>query len=228
MHELIRPKKGEVSVDISAGTGFLTKAVSEWTEATTYGVDPSQTQLEYMKRNCSDRVVPVYGWPDNYEKLFVEGHIPEDGIDFATSFGGIHHIDKDRYGLAFQNVAKMLKPGGRFSAADVPADSALQRHFDEVVDRKCLTRHPRGRFMSPELLAEYSEQAGLKLVSAEVKPLTWDFNSKKEMAWFFKGLHAYDLPEEEVSKDLQDTLGYKEEDGKIKLNWPMLFFEISK
>ena len=69
--------------------------------------------------------------------------------------------------------------------------------------------------MSPELLAEYSEQAGLKLMSAEVKPLTWDFNSEKEMAWFFKGLHAYDLPEEEVNKDLQDTLGYKEEGGKI-------------
>jgi len=146
MHELIRPQKGEVSVDISAGTGFLTKAISEWTETTTYGIDPSKTQLEYMCQNCSDLVVPVYSWPDNYEKLFIDGNIPEAGIDFVTSFGGIHHIDKERYDLAFQNVARMLKPDGRFTAADVPGNSILQRHFDEVVNYKSLTRHPMGCF----------------------------------------------------------------------------------
>ena len=82
--------------------------------------------------------------------------------------------------------------------------------------------------MTPDLLAEYSEQAGLELVSAETKSLTWDFNSLKEMACFFKGLHAYDLPEDEIVQDLGDTLGYKEENGLYKLNWPMLFFEIRK
>ncbi len=228
MRELIQPEKGEVSVDISAGTGFLTNAVSQWTEATTYGVDPSRTQLGYMRKNCSDLVVPVYGWPDNYEKLFVEGGIPEGGVDVVTSFGGIHHVDKDRYGLAFQNVAKALKPGGRFSAADVPADSVLQRHFDEVVDHKCLTRHPMGRFMSPGFLRERSEEAGLELVRSEIKALTWDFNSPKEMGYFFKGLHAYDQPVEEVIEDLRNTLGVQEEDGKFKLNWPMLAWEIQK
>lgn len=228
MRQFINPQEGEISADLSAGTGFLTKAVSKWTHATTYGIDPSEGQLKYLRQNCSELVIPVRSWPDNYEKLFIESDVPQEGIDFVTSFGGIHHINKDRYDLAFQNVAKMLKVGGRFQAADVPGNSILQNHFDEVVDRKSLTRHPMGRFMTPELLAQYSQQAGLELVSTEVKPLTWDFNSTKEMAYFFKGLHAYDLPEDEIVQDLKDTLGYKEEDGKIKLNWPMLFFEIKK
>jgi SAM-dependent methyltransferase len=172
-------------------------------------------------------VIPVYCWPDN-EGLVSEVNVPEGKIDFVTSFGGIHHINKDRYDLAFQNMAKMLKPGGRVRAADVPGNSALQHHFDEVVDKKSLTRHPMGRFMTPELLAEYSHQAGLEFDGSEVKPLTWDFNSTKEMAYFFKGLHAYDLPDEEIVRDLKDTLGFEEKDGKIKHSWPMLFFEITK
>lgn len=228
MREFIKPKQGEVAVDIAAGTGFLTKAVSEWTGSITYGVDPNQAHLEHIKKNCSSLVVPVYGWPDDHEKLFVEGFIPEDGVDFVTSFGGIHHIDNGSYEPAFQNITFMLKPGGRFCAADVPAGSDLERYFDEIVDQKCLTKHLRGNFMSPKILSKYSEQAGLTLVSAEIKPLTWDFHSEKEMAWFFKCLYAYDLPEEEIVGDLQKTLGYKNEDGMTKLNWPMLFFEIRK
>ncbi len=228
MREHIKPQKGEIAVDVSAGTGFLTKPVSEWTEATVYGVDPSEQQLEFLKQNCSELVVPVRGWPDNAEQMFAPGAIPRGGVDFLTSFGGVHHINKNRYREAFANFATMLKSGGRFSAADVPGDSILQRHFDEVVADKCLTGHEMGQFMTPELLKEHAEQAGLELISTEVKPLTWDFNSTEEMAWFFKGLHAYPQPAEEITADLRDTLGFKEEDGKIKLNWPMLFWEIRK
>lgn len=228
MHGHIQPRPGETSVDLSAGTGFLTRAINYWTETTTYGVDPSEVQLRYLKHNCSDQVISVHASPDETDKLFASGLIPESGIDFVTSFGGIHHIHKNRYLESFQNVAAMLKPGGRFSAADVPGDSILQRHFDEVVTDKCLTGHEMGQFMTPTLLKELAEQAGLELISTETMPLTWDFNSTEEMAWFFKGLHAYPQPAEEIIADLRDTLGFKEEDGKIKLNWPMLFWEIRK
>lgn len=150
------------------------------------------------------------------------------GVDFVTSFGGVHHINKEKYHDAFKNVATMLKSDGRFSAADVPGGSILQQHFDEVVARKCLTGHEMGRFMTPELLREYAESAGMRVIATKVKPLTWDFNSEEEMAWFFKGLHAYPQSVLEIIEDLRDTLGVREEDGKFKLNWPMLFWEIRK
>lgn len=228
MGEHIQPQEGEIGVDLSAGTGFLTRALEHWTHTTTYGVDPSQVQLSYLEQNCGEEVVPINAAPNETEKLFAEGKIPAEGVDFATSFGGIHHIDKDSYPQAFQNIGIMLKPGGRFNAADVCGDTILSRHFDEVVDKKCLTNHPMGLWMTPDRIQEYTALAGLELISAEMKPLTWDFNSTKEMAWFFKGLHAYPQPEEEIIADLRDTLGFKEEDGKIKLNWPMLFWEIRK
>lgn len=228
MLDFIKPQKGEVGVDVSAGTGFLTKSVSEVTDAATYAIDPSEKQLGFLRQNCSENVVPVRGWPDNEGQMFEQGGIPREGIDFATSFGGVHHINIDRYPEAFQNIADMLKPGGRFTAADVGGDTILQRHFDEVVTDKCLTGHEMGQFMSPEKLKELAEGAGLVLVSAGMKPLTWDFNSEEEMAWFFKGLHAYPQPVEEIIQDLRETLGVTEEDGKFKLNWPMLFWEIRK
>ncbi len=229
MRELIQPQTGEIAVDLSAGTGFLTKAVNEWTGATTFGVDPSHVQLSYLRQNCQEQqIAPVYAWPDNAEKLFDEGGIPQGGVDFVTSFGGIHHINKHRYPLAFENVAAMLKAGGRFAAADVCCGTSLSRHFDDVVSNKCLTGHDMGLWMNPERLVAFCDGLPLELMKTELKPLTWDFNSLSEMAWFFKGLHAYPQSEEEVACDLRDTLGYREENGKIKLNWPMLFWEIRK
>ncbi|OGD61119.1 hypothetical protein A3A71_00785 [Candidatus Berkelbacteria bacterium RIFCSPLOWO2_01_FULL_50_28] len=228
MHDLIRPQRGEVSVDLSAGTGFLTQAVEYWTGARTYAVDPSEIQLQHLVQNCGDQVTAVHAAPNETDKIFADGNIPHEGVDVVTSFGGWHHVDKEKLPEAMQNVADMLKPKGRFVVGDVGAETPLQRHFDEIVTDKCLTGHEMGQFMSPEKLKELAESAGLELVSAEMKPLTWDFNSEEEMAWFFKGLHAYPQPVEEIIQDLRDTLGVKEEDGKFKLNWPMLFWEIRK
>lgn len=228
MHVHIKPKKGEIGVDLSAGTGFLTKAINEWTNAPTFAVDPSGIQLMYLKKHCSADVVPIQAAPSDRERLFGRGKIKRESVDFVTSFGGIHHIGKDKYAAAFQNIARMLKPGGRFVAADVGAGTILQRHFDNVVATKCLTGHAMGRFMNPERLHYYCRGAGLVVVRTKMKPLTWDFDSKEEMAWFFKGLHAYPQPPAEIIQDLHNTLGFQEVDGKIKLNWPMLFWEIRK
>ena len=222
MHDLIKPQPGETAVDVAAGTGFLTRSLAEWTDGETFAIDPSAGQLDILKKDCPD-VITITTFPENDEMLIA---IPENSVDIATSFGGIHH-NKHQAEL-FANIARMLKPGGRFVAADVRKDTSLSDHFDDVVDKKCLTHHDMGEWLSEEGLAELCADLPLEIVHTEMKQLTWDFNSKEEMAVFFKGLHAYDLPENEVIADLENTLGFKEEDGKIKLNWPMLFFEIIK
>lgn len=228
MYQHIRPVKGEISVDLAAGTGFLTNALFEWTSATVYAVDSSQSQLAHLQRHCSRHVVPILARPERSTDLFDKGRIPRGGIDFVTSFGGIHHLHRNGYDSAFQNIATMLRRGGRFSAADVAENTSLQQHFDEVVESKCITRHEMGRFMSRQLLERLADGAGLRLVRTEMQNLTWTFDSANHMAWFFKGLHAYPQHPDEVLEDLRTTLGFEERMGQVWLNWPMLFWEIVK
>ena len=229
MYKLIKPKKGEICIDVSAGTGFLTKHLVEWTENTVYAVDPSKGQLEILVKNIpSSHIKPIVGslaQETKSDRLGILDQIKEK-VDFITSFGGLHHVYYQK--KFFEHTEKLLKSGGRFVAGDVGDNTCLSKHFDDVVARKCLTSHT-ARWLSKERLEELiADLPTLKLLKAEMKTQHWVFSSKREMAIFFKGLHAYPMSEDEIIHDLYDALGYVEKDGKVILNWPMLFFEIIK
>lgn len=225
MREWIQPKQGEVSIDIAAGTGFLTKHLVEWTQATVFAVDPSKVQLETLFRTIKSALIkPIVGSLAQ-ETTGVADQIKTQ-VDFITSFGGIHHVHNQR--KMMEHAEQILKSGGRFVAADVCDNTPLSKHFDDVVTRKCITSHT-ARWLSEDRLKELIEPlSSLLLTKFKMKTQHWVFNSKREMALFFKGLHAYDLSEDEVVHDLYDHLGFEEKEGKVVLNWPMMFFEIIK
>lgn len=75
MHDLIKPQKGETSVDIAAGTGFLTQKLIEWTQGKTFAIDPSEKQLDILKEICPQAEV-IVGHPEDRE---VFKNIPEGG-----------------------------------------------------------------------------------------------------------------------------------------------------
>ncbi len=229
MKEWIKPKIGETSIDIAAGTGFLTKSLAEWTKNTVYAVDPSKEQLSILKKNIKSpfikTVVGSLAQETKDERVGILNQIKEQ-VDFITSFGGIHHVYYQK--KMMEHAEKLLKSGGRFVAADVGNNTALSKHFDEIVTKKCITSHTAYWLSEKKLKELISDFPSLSLSKTEMKIQRWVFNSRREMALFFKGLHAYDLPDDEIVKDLHDYLGFKEENGKIILNWPMLFFEIVK
>jgi SAM-dependent methyltransferase len=217
--------KGQRIADIAAGGGFLTKKLAEWSGSLVYPVDPSAVQLEALVRYCMGaQIWPVKSSPDS-EAMFSQ--IAAGSLDVVTSFGGLHHVANHEQ--LFANVARLLKPGGRFVAGDVCNDSSLQRHFDTFVTTYCLTGHT-ANWLSEAKLRRLC--AGLPLTLARVEsavPLTWVFDSEQQMAQFFQGLHAYPLSEEQIIADLKEALGTTvAADGRIHLNWPMLFFEIHR
>lgn len=217
--------EGKRVADIAAGGGFLTKKLAEWTNTLVYPIDPSAVQLEALVRYCQGALVwPVKSSPDS-EVMFSQ--ISAGSLDVVTSFGGLHHVTNHEQ--LFANVARLLKPGGRFVAGDVCDVSSLQRHFDTFVTTYCLTKHT-ANWLSETRLHKLCEGLPLTVVRVEsAVPLTWVFESKEQMAQFFQGLHAYPLPEEKIVADLETALGTTVgDDGKIHLNWPMLFFEIHR
>ncbi len=229
MRGWIQPKMGEVSIDLAAGAGFLTKEIARWTDSTVYAVDYSQRMLQNIRPELVDQIRPIVNSlaqeSGRAGRIGILDEITES-IDFITSFGGLHHVYFQR--RMMQHVEKLLKSGGRFVAADVGAGTSLAYHFDDVVARKCLTGHT-AKWLSEERLRDLiSLFPSLSLEACEIKTQKWVFDSTRQMALFFKGLHAYEAEEQEIVDDLYDALGFEEVNGQIVLHWPMLFFRIIK
>ena len=228
MRKWIDPQKGEVSIDMAAGTGFLTRAVASWTNAKVYAVDYSKKQLSALASDLPTQIIPIVNSVAQESgrkgRTGILDQITEK-VDFVTSFGGIHHIYYQR--KMMEHVAQLLKPGGRFVAADVGGDTALAWHFDDVVARKCLTGHT-ARWLTKKRLQELIDPLDLRLEHCEHRTQHWMFGSREEMALFFKGLHAYDSEDDEIIDDLYDALGFEETENLVRLNWPMIFFDIRK
>jgi SAM-dependent methyltransferase len=232
MHEWIDPKMGEVSVDIAAGTGFLTEYVYRWTRERVYAIDPSGVQLDAIKKKCSDLPIITIEGSLSEEKTFQKLGEDIGAIDFVTSFGGIHHVidanGENKQKMMFENISRMLKPGGRLVAADVGEGTKLSEHFEKSVKNHCLTGHHEKWLNVNRLKNELIRGTGLNYIKSDIIPIQWIFNSKQEMVLFMKALHAYDMTEQQVLEDLSSILGFEEKNDGVYLNWPMLFFHLQK
>jgi SAM-dependent methyltransferase len=231
-YEWIVPQEGEKSIDIAAGTGFLTKHIAQWTKSTVYAIDPSNVQLRNLEHNCQGLPVKTIAGSLSDETTLAGLGSDVGDIDFVTSFGGIHHcLDKDGINSQmemFKLVSKALKKGGRFIAADVGDETKLSEHFEVSVKKHCLTGHEEKWLSTERLKGELIDGTDLKYIRSEVVPIQWVFTDEHQMAMFMKGLHAYDLSEKEILDDLQSILGYEHKEGGVYLNWPMLFFHLEK
>lgn len=223
-HGWIRPESGMSVLDFAAGTGFHTLPLAKRTQGVTVALDPSRDQLAALQTHAKEQglaVSTILGSPDQPELATRIGQT----FDRIVSYGGLHHVDDQR--AMMENVAKLLKTGGRLIVGDVGAGTSLAQHFDTFVTEKCLTSHS-AQWLSPKRLEMLIDGTGLRVVRTEQVNLDWKFKSPREMTLFFQGLHAYDLSHEEIYADLRQALGVVEKDGLFCLHWPMFFFEIEK
>ena len=88
--------------------------------------------------------------------------------------------------LMFEQIDRVLKPGGRFVAVDVGAGTSLAKHFETSVKQHCLIGHQE-KWLSPERLqGELIEGSSLRLLRAEIVPVGMVFDSTEQMALFMK------------------------------------------
>ncbi len=223
MFQWVRPLVDEIGLDIAPGNGFFTRpfrrAVGK--RGHIVAIDSSHEMLEKIKRDVGFPIHTIMGSPDQVTMA----QIADSSVNFTTSFGGLHHVPDQ--GTMMVELARVLVPGGRFVAADVGGGTALATHFDEVVAKKSLTGHT-ATWLSDDRLRELTKGLDLEVVQTKIVPLTWWFANHRQMALFFKGFHAYDLSENEIVADLENTLGIRTQNEQVGLHWPMLFFDIRK
>ncbi len=213
MKKYLSPKKGEVILEIGAGSGFFSKPISKLVGNTGKLIvsDPSQEQLEEIKKLSKSIEVLRKG----AENVNLGGN----SIDAIWSFGAMHHCFNKKE--AFQNFKKILKDGGRLILADVFEGSQLAKHFDEKVDKYCITGH-NVEFWTESMANELCELVNFRKPEIYNLDIKWKFESERDVGSFLYKIHAMTKTNiDEVLRGAKEILGIKKVEDEYCLNWPM-------
>lgn len=151
----------ESVLDIGCGTGKLLRTARVvWPGARIIGVDPSSGMIDRARSLLPDA------------ELFVaraeELPLPAESLDLAFSTLSMHHWSDAVRGIA--EVARVLRPGGRFVVADLAVPGWLMR---AIGDHPALrVEGLRGAFDAAGLQIEGHRRArgGLVLITTGSKP----------------------------------------------------------
>lgn len=152
------PRRVEKLLDIGCGSGFYFPILAEWAEKIV-GIDFSPGMIDAARRlievkelgNVEVRVESAESLP-----------FPDESFDVAIGLDVLHHIPDVRKAVA--EVARVLKPGGRFASVEpnvlnpmvflahlLPAEErgAIRRNYPWML-RRLLKRHigpPSSRYL---------------------------------------------------------------------------------
>jgi demethylmenaquinone methyltransferase/2-methoxy-6-polyprenyl-1,4-benzoquinol methylase/phosphoethanolamine N-methyltransferase len=110
-------KPGDKVLDVGCGTGTL--GVAAWRkvrpDGEVTGIDASPEMVELARRKAKKK-----GSGAQFKVAPIEALPLEDGsLDVVLSTLMLHHLPDDVKGEGFAEVARVLKPGGRFVAVDL-------------------------------------------------------------------------------------------------------------
>jgi ubiquinone/menaquinone biosynthesis C-methylase UbiE len=139
---------GRLAADLGAGTGFVTEALLA-ARLRVLAVDQSPTMLTEMRRTFGDRVEYLLA---NAEYL----PVPDAHIDYVFANMYLHHVESPP--AAIQEMARLLRPGGRLVITDLDA------HQFEFLRTE---QHDRWLGFERPDVASWLQAAGLEAVSVE-------------------------------------------------------------
>jgi len=108
---------GQSVLDVGAGTGTLTIAAKAAVGAAGHvaGIDPSPEMIERAKQKAAKAKATIDFRLGVIESL----PFPDASFDAVLSSLMLHHLPDDVKRQGFAEIARVLKPGGRFFAVDM-------------------------------------------------------------------------------------------------------------
>ena len=114
------PMSGETVLDVGCGTGTLTMAIhGRIAPGEVHGIDASPEMIAVAVGKAAK-----VGLDIDFQVAVVEAlPFPDDRFDLVTSSLMLHHLPDDLKRTALGEIRRVLKPGGRFVAMDLAAES---------------------------------------------------------------------------------------------------------
>ncbi len=215
IEKLLEPSPGQVIVDMPSGGGYLRRYLGansvqliavETTEAFySQCIEDSHT----LKRLCD---------LDNTE-------LTAESVDSVASMAGLHHVE-DRSAV-FQEIYRILKPGGRLCVADVNKGSVIDDFLNTFVDQNNTMGH-KGFFIDADFRSRLNE-AQFDIEFDETIRYFWKFRDVDQMIDYCTlmfGLDKANFPK--VLNGIETYQGYDDSGTACKMNWELQFICCTK
>jgi SAM-dependent methyltransferase len=203
--EPLREARPGLLCDMPSGGGYL--AAYLWPGMDYLAVDPA-----------TDFFVE---WPTPLRRLVAEitnVTLADGSVDHVVSLAGLHH--EPSLPRVFDQMRRLLRPGGRAVIADVAIGTAPARFLNGFVAEHCPMGHD-GVFLddrtSPAL-----EAAGFSIADDRMVDVPWVFDSFEEAGEFCRFLFGMTaLGAAETVDAMQREIGFDIKDGKPHLRWAL-------
>lgn len=147
---------GHTSLEIGCGRGIGAQIILEdfgSTRVHAFDLDAGMVQLAH--RHLDGRHLPVSLWTGDSSAIPVKANT----YDSVFDFGAIHHVVNWR--SAITEIHRVLKPGGRFFAEEVPASLITHPLFRRILD------HPQQDRFELEDFRAALEESGFRVTAAD-------------------------------------------------------------
>jgi SAM-dependent methyltransferase len=160
-------------------------------------------------------------WPRPLQRLHAEiTSVPlaNETVDYVVSLAGLHH--EPSLPRVFEEMRRLLRPGGRVVLADVAADTPPARFLNGFVAENCPLGHD-GRFLD-EHCASMLEAAGFTVADDRLMDVPWTFDGMDEAGEFCRHLFGMTaLGAEEAAGVMEREIGFDVDDGRPRLRWTL-------
>lgn len=120
--ELATVQDGESVLDVGCGTGTLTLAAKRRAGAgEVRGIDASVEMIEVARGKAAKQRADV----DFQVALIEQLPFPDDTFDVVLSSLMLHHLPDDLKRTGFEEILRVLKPGGRILAVDLAGSKGI-------------------------------------------------------------------------------------------------------
>ncbi|WP_376695977.1 class I SAM-dependent methyltransferase [Wenzhouxiangella sp. EGI_FJ10305] len=202
-------RAGETLIDAPAGGGYLARALNPGVDY--IAVEPVRSFFE----RCPEG--------KHRTKVFsglARIPLPDGCADAVVSLAGLHH--EPDLPAVFEELFRLLRPGGRFAMADVARGSPPDTFLNDFVHRHNSAGH-RGEFFDESVVGLLS-RAGLVSIRLDYCDIGWRFEDENEMLAFVRDLFGIDLADDATLRDAaSNILGVRDEGAAgVVMNWQLL------